>query len=125
MPIGEYDMRAMNQEMIDCAVERLRALADATRIRILMRLREGECSVNELSACLGVAQPSVSKHLALLRQAGLVRLRPEGAHSLYSIRDDTVFGICDIVCSAVRRQHNERAEALGIQPIGRRSKKQR
>ena len=107
-------MNEMSPEMIESAVERLRAIADPTRIRILMRLRAAEANVSQLSDEIGVAQPSMSKHLAQLRQAGLVKVRPEGAQALYSIRDDSVFGICDIVCSAVRQQHEERARALGF-----------
>jgi DNA-binding transcriptional ArsR family regulator len=62
-----------------------RALADPTRRAIFERLcRDGEQTVGTLTAQSGVSQPAVSKHLAVLKQAGLVRDRPEGRRTHYS-----------------------------------------
>ncbi|MFS8112980.1 metalloregulator ArsR/SmtB family transcription factor [Rhizobium jaguaris] len=62
-----------------------RTLADPTRRAIFERLcREGEKSVAALTARAGVSQPVVSKHLAALKRAGLVRDRPEGRQTHYS-----------------------------------------
>ena len=56
-----------------------KALADPTRRALLERLlREGELIVRALTEQAGVSQPAVSKHLGVLKQAGLVRERPEG-----------------------------------------------
>jgi DNA-binding transcriptional ArsR family regulator len=56
-----------------------KALADPTRRALLERLlREGELNVRALTEQAGVSQPAVSKHLGVLKQAGLVRERPEG-----------------------------------------------
>jgi DNA-binding transcriptional ArsR family regulator len=62
-----------------------RTLADPTRRAIFERLcREGEKTVGALTAHAGISQPAVSKHLRVLRQAGLVRDRPEGRETHYS-----------------------------------------
>ena len=62
-----------------------RALADPTRRAIFERLcREGEKTVGVLTAGAGVSQPVVSKHLAVLKTAGLVRDRHEGRQTHYS-----------------------------------------
>ena len=62
-----------------------RALADPTRRHLFERLcREGEKTVAALTARAGVSQPVVSKHLGLLKQAGLVRDRHEGRNTHYS-----------------------------------------
>ena len=62
-----------------------RTLADPTRRAIFERLcREGEKTVGDLTARAGVSQPVVSKHLGILKQAGLVRDRHEGRHTHYS-----------------------------------------
>ncbi|MES2059021.1 MAG: metalloregulator ArsR/SmtB family transcription factor [Pseudomonadota bacterium] len=62
-----------------------RTLADPTRRAIFERLcREGEKTVGALTAHAGVSQPVVSKHLGVLKQAGLVRDRQEGRHAHYS-----------------------------------------
>jgi DNA-binding transcriptional ArsR family regulator len=62
-----------------------RSLADPTRRAIFERLcREGEQTVGALTAQSGVSQPAVSKHLGVLKQAGLVRDRHEGRQTHYS-----------------------------------------
>lgn len=62
-----------------------RTLADPTRRAIFERLcREGEKTVGALTARAGVSQPVVSKHLGILKQAGLVRDRPDGRQTHYS-----------------------------------------
>jgi DNA-binding transcriptional ArsR family regulator len=62
-----------------------RSLADPTRRALFERLcREGEQTVGALTAQAGVSQPVVSKHLGVLKQAGLVRDRHEGRQTHYS-----------------------------------------
>jgi DNA-binding transcriptional ArsR family regulator len=62
-----------------------RTLADPTRRAIFERLcREGTQTVGALTALAGVSQPAVSKHLGILKRAGLVRDRHEGRQTLYS-----------------------------------------
>lgn len=62
-----------------------RTLADPTRRAIFERLcRDGEQTVGALTARAGVSQPAVSKHLGVLKLAGLVRDRPEGRQTHYS-----------------------------------------
>src|SRR5437764_3051743 len=62
-----------------------RTLADPTRRAIFERLcRDGEQTVGALTAGAGVSQPAVSKHLGVLKHAGLVRGRPEGRQTHYS-----------------------------------------
>src|SRR5690242_1123500 len=62
-------------------------LADGTRRELLSRLqrRGGEASVSELVTELGISQPTVSKHLKVLREHGLVAVRDEGQHRYYRI----------------------------------------
>jgi DNA-binding transcriptional ArsR family regulator len=65
--------------------ELFRTLADPTRRAIFERLcRDGEQTVGALTARAGVSQPAVSKHLGVLKQAGLVRDRHEGRQTHYS-----------------------------------------
>lgn len=62
------------------------ALAEPSRRQILDLLRGGERSVNDLVARLKLSQPGVSKHLKVLREAGLVEVRPEGRLRWYGLR---------------------------------------
>ncbi len=64
-----------------------RAFADATRLRILNLLLEGEVCVCDLCAILDEVQPKISRHLAYLRRAGLVTVRNQGKWKIYSIAE--------------------------------------
>ena len=61
-------------------------LAESTRRRILDLLREDERPVNELVHRLDISQPGVSKHLKVLRDAGLVEVRQDAQRRLYRVR---------------------------------------
>jgi len=62
-----------------------RSLADPARLAIVQRLAGGPARVVDLTAQLGLAQSTVSKHLACLRECGLVGARPAGRASVYSL----------------------------------------
>jgi ArsR family transcriptional regulator len=62
-----------------------RSLGDETRLRIVARLAAGEARVVDLTGELGLAQSTVSKHLACLRDCGLVDYRAEGRQSFYAL----------------------------------------
>ena len=64
----------------------LKAVSDVNRIRILEVLVQGEFCVSELVERLGIDQPKVSHHLAILRSAGVIRSRRDGRHINYSVR---------------------------------------
>jgi DNA-binding transcriptional ArsR family regulator len=71
------------------------ALAEPSRRRILDLLRGGERSVNDLVSRLDLSQPSVSKHLKVLREAGLVGVRPEGKQRWYGLRAEPLAEVAD------------------------------
>jgi DNA-binding transcriptional ArsR family regulator len=73
-----------------------RALADPTRRAIFERLcRDGDLTVAALTAQAKVSQPAVSKHLAVLKQAGLVRDRHEGRQTHYSAQPKALSPLVD------------------------------
>ena len=73
-----------------------RSLADPTRRAIFEQLcKAGEQTVGTLTSTAGVAQPTVSKHLAVLKQAGLVRDRHEGRQTHYSARIEALAPLAD------------------------------
>jgi DNA-binding transcriptional ArsR family regulator len=73
------------------------AVAEPRRRQILDLLAEGERSVNELVALLGLAQPQVSKHLRVLREVGAVDVRDEGRQRLYRLNGHALKPIHDWV----------------------------
>jgi DNA-binding transcriptional ArsR family regulator len=73
-----------------------RTLADPTRRAIFERLcHEGEQTVGALTARAGISQPAVSKHLGILKQAGLVQDRHEGRQTHYSAQLDALAPLID------------------------------
>lgn len=66
------------------------ALGDTNRRAIVELLREGDRSVQEIADALPISRPAVSRHLRLLKDAGLVIDHPEGARRLYRLHDEGV-----------------------------------
>jgi DNA-binding transcriptional ArsR family regulator len=66
----------------------LRALADESRRTMLETLTSGPATAGELAATLPIARPGVSRHLRVLREAGLVEVRQEAQRRVYSLRPE-------------------------------------
>jgi len=91
--------------------EVLKAMADPMRLRILHSLHGGELSVTSIIEAVGGSQANVSRHLAVLRRAGLVDCRREGLNAYYGITDPKVFTICESICSSIgERLDRERGQ---------------
>ena len=104
---------AMTPEAIHLVAARFRVLGEPLRLRILQQLALGERAVSELADLLETSQPNVSKHLKLMQQAGLVARRAAGNTAYYSIADDSVFALCEIVCGRLADRLTSQARALG------------
>jgi len=68
-------------------------LAEPNRRRILDFLRRGELAAGDLGYLLAISQPGVSKHLRILREAGLVTVRGDGQRRLYSLRPEPLAAV--------------------------------
>ena len=86
-------------------------LAEPSRRVLLEALLGGEAPVNTLVAFSGMSQPVVSKHLKIMREAGLVQVRPEGQKRLYSLRAEPLKGL-DERLEPYRRYWSERLDAM-------------
>ncbi|KQQ93417.1 hypothetical protein ASF62_12015 [Leifsonia sp. Leaf325] len=75
----------VDRTALEPAVSLFHGLADPARLAILQLLMGGERKVVEITEHLGLAQSTVSQHLACLRDCDLVNVRPEGRSSLYSV----------------------------------------
>lgn len=91
-------------ELLLHIADRLKALADPTRLRLLHLMEDGELCVGDLTEAVDGSQANVSKHLAVLRSAGLVRSRRAGMNVCYSLADPVVLEICDLMCGCLERQ---------------------
>ena len=99
-------MHPESEQLFEKIADRLKAMADPTRLRILHALHDGELCVNDVLKVIGGSQANVSKHLSVLRRAGLVDYRREGINVYYHIEDPAVFAICRTVCDSLERQVN-------------------
>ncbi len=79
----------------------LKAIADPTRLKILHCIQYGERCVSDILEAVGGSQANISKHLSVLKRAGLVASRREGLNVYYRIIDDGVFTICRNVCDSL------------------------
>ncbi|HEY3315310.1 MAG TPA: metalloregulator ArsR/SmtB family transcription factor [Bacillota bacterium] len=70
---------------MDELLEQLKALADGTRLKIFKLVEREELCVCKIVPSIGLSQPTVSNHLAKLKRAGLVKERPAGQWSHYSV----------------------------------------
>lgn len=101
------------------------SLSDATRRRILALLQgEGELCVCELVAALGLAQPKISRHLAVMREAGLLAMRREGTWVFYRLHPELPLWAYRIVEIASRdaaepeaSQDRDRLAGMADRPI--------
>jgi DNA-binding transcriptional ArsR family regulator len=89
------DFSMPNEEQANLAAESFRMLADATRVKLLWALLQGESSVTCLAELVGATPTAVSQHLAKLRLAGLVKTRREGTFVFYSAADVHVRRLLD------------------------------
>ncbi|MBX3744770.1 MAG: winged helix-turn-helix transcriptional regulator [Verrucomicrobiae bacterium] len=92
----------------DACLGALKAISDGNRIRILRHLLEGECTVGALAAALDISQYNVSRHLSILRSAGLVSNRKAGRERIYCvakecrIRTSAGLKVMDLGCCTFR-----------------------
>jgi DNA-binding transcriptional ArsR family regulator len=91
----------------------LSVLAEPMRLKLLDRLRDGDATAGELHEALGASQQNISKHLAILRDAGMVERTKTGTQVRYAISDPSVFELCEQVCGGARRRLEQLEAILG------------
>jgi DNA-binding transcriptional ArsR family regulator len=100
------------EPLVELIAQRFRLIGEPMRIRLLDQLRTQERSVGELAEALGASQQNVSKHLVSLHQAGIVGRRKEKNRVVYTIADESIFMLCEIVCGGLQSQLAELAQIL-------------
>ena len=91
-------------EIAELIARRFKLLAEPTRVKLLDRLHAGEASVQELAEAVGTTQQNVSKHLAVLADAGILGRRKHGNFAYYRVVDDSIWQLCEDVCGSVERR---------------------
>ena len=93
---------------MQAAVTFAKALADATRLRVIVALRQRELCVCELCDTLVATQSTLSTHLTLLRSAGITRTRKQGKWIYYRLSDEAAPLIETFLCHFADAKHDKR-----------------
>jgi len=100
------------QKLGSAALEKVagtfRVLGEAGRLALLQEMKGGERTVGELVELTGQGQASVSKHLKLLHEAGLLARRKEGVKVFYGVKEEMVFSLCKLVCGSLADRQRPR-----------------
>lgn len=115
----------MSMEALQLVAARFKTLADPMRLRILQTLEAGELSVSAITEAVESTQPNISKHLRILQETGLLARRQEGNTVYYSIADDSVFKLCDVVCSSLQERFAAHANVFAAEPTRAATKRRR
>ena len=93
------------------------ALADPSRLLILEELRHGERTISDLQAAVGLGQSNVSRHVAKLRERGLVRTRRHSIHVYCSLQDPRVLQALKLLDAALRDFLGQQSAQVAALPI--------
>ncbi len=105
--------KTLAPEVLEQIAERFRVLAEPNRLRMLNLLLSGERTVSELVEETGLNQANVSKHLGLLRATHFVERRKDGLYAFYSVADESVSVLCEIMCDRLEARAEEQNALLG------------
>ena len=106
------DTTNLTQEIAVLHAEVCSALAEPTRLLILYLLAEQPCNVTELTQKLAIPQPSVSRHLKILRDGGLVHTTRQGSSLLYELTDRRVIEALDLLRGVLRDRIQRSADLI-------------
>ena len=110
MPMWAY-VDAMGMDPIfELQAEICRTLSHPARIAMLHLMADEPREVGRLAEAVGISQPNASKHLAVMRAAGLVEAMRDGRGSVYRLTDPGVIGACDVMADVMRRRLARLAE---------------
>jgi DNA-binding transcriptional ArsR family regulator len=103
-------LEQMKQKILEGQASILKALGQPTRLQILELLKEGERCVCEIFPAINQEQANVSKHLSILKQAGILESRKDGLRILYRLRTPEIMnlltGVSKLLKAQAREQHH-------------------
>ncbi len=91
-----------NPEFRQMLAERIRALADPTRIHLLHFLMQKEYCVHELAQLVEKSQATVSKHLAILTRHGFITKQKHGVQTFYRVENESLKFFCQYMCDSMK-----------------------
>ncbi|HNX69242.1 MAG TPA: metalloregulator ArsR/SmtB family transcription factor [Candidatus Omnitrophota bacterium] len=109
-------MKKIDSMVFKIKADFLKALAHPARLQVVEYLKGGEASVGKLVAALGVEQSSLSRHLATLRDLGVLEARQEKTNVYYALHDHDIFKVLKPIAELLRkklRKSEKMLESLG------------
>ena len=110
MRMWAYDDAMGMDPIYELQAEICRTLSHPARIAMLHLLADEPREVGRLAEAVGISQPNASKHLAVMRSAGLVEAVRDGRGSIYRLTDQGVIVACDVMADVMRRRLARMAE---------------
>jgi DNA-binding transcriptional ArsR family regulator len=107
--------KAIREQVALMHAQFCQALAEPTRILILYALNESPHSVNELADVIGLTQPSISRHLKVLRERGLVCAQRNGQSVIYTLGDERIIQAMEILRGILVEQIENQANLTHLQ----------
>lgn len=104
--------KKLSDEALGLIASRFKLLGEASRLKLLIALEDGERNVTELVAATGLTQANASRHLSALTEGGVLNRRKEGLNVYYGIADPGIFSMCESVCGSLQVTHGARAKAF-------------
>ena len=102
----------LSDTALELVALRFRALSEPMRLKLLNVMMQGEHTVGQLVEASGSGQANVSKHLAMLRDAGMIGMRKEGLSTWCYIADPVVNELCEMMCRRLREEMEAKARAF-------------
>ncbi|MGA7934623.1 MAG: metalloregulator ArsR/SmtB family transcription factor [Kovacikia sp.] len=102
-------VKSVPHEVVQQVAEYFSILGEPMRLKILNLLRDGEKCVQDLVEATDTSQANVSKHLKVMVQAGILSRRSKGTLAYYSVDDDLIFELCNLVCDRLASRIEQQA----------------
>ncbi len=94
----------LNQEIIKMRVQVCKSLANPIRMQIIDALKESELTAGDLACTIDVAAATLSQHLSILRNVGIIQSRREAKFIYYSLSDPRIIEACSIMAEVLKDQ---------------------
>jgi DNA-binding transcriptional ArsR family regulator len=89
-------------------------MGNATRLEIVHTLREGPKRGSDLAALLGLSQPTVSRHISVLRNAGILACEREPNGLFYHIANPKISSVCDLMREVLAEQYAQQSQLIDM-----------
>jgi ArsR family transcriptional regulator len=107
-------MKNIDDMVFKIKADFLKSLAHPVRLQIIAYLKDGEASVGKLVQALGVEQSSLSRHLAILRDLGVLVARQEKTNVYYNLQDHDIFMVLRPIADLLRKKLKRSEKLLEI-----------